>query len=151
MSALPQTVPTRANPPRPPAASRARAQQQSRRVSLLEEISRLVGAELFAKLCDDFGGRRVYIPSTPARGDLLARSIGVAASHKLARIYGGDRLDIPVDREHARRGALIFRLRGEGTSVSAIARQLRCTERYVYKVLAASRRAQASEVAARGH
>ncbi|HEY6421569.1 MAG TPA: Mor transcription activator family protein [Candidatus Binataceae bacterium] len=134
MSASPQPLSALGHPP----ASPARAHLG--RISLLEEISRLVGPDLFAKLCDDFGGRRVYIPTTPARGDLLARSIGVAASNKLARIYGGDRLDIPVDCEHSRRRMLIFQLREHGASVSAIARKLHCTERYVYKVLAASRR-----------
>jgi Mor family transcriptional regulator len=110
------------------------------RSSRLQAITDVVGAEAAAKLVSDFGGRRIYVPQVPARGDLLARSIGLAAETRLSRVYAGDRLDIPARPEPASRRARIFVLRRGGDSISTIARRLRCTERYVYKVLASLRR-----------
>jgi hypothetical protein len=54
-------------------------------------------------------------------------------------MFGGDRIDVPADFNHARRRTRIVILRRRGLSIPAIARTLRCTERYVYKVLAMRR------------
>jgi Mor family transcriptional regulator len=104
------------------------------RISLIDDITRVIGIEPAAHLARDFGGRRVYIPATATAKDQIARSIGLAAAIRLARLYGGDRVMIPADPERAIRRARIIALRARGLSVSRIARTLGCTERYVYKV-----------------
>jgi Homeodomain-like domain len=46
---------------------------------------------------------------------------------------------IPVTSANARRRVRILAMRADRVSVSRIAHELRCTERYVYKVLALNR------------
>jgi len=109
------------------------------RTSLYDQIVNSIGADAADKLIADFGGRRLYIPIAPAPGDLLARSIGLLSAFAMARVFGSDRLLIPVTTDHARRRFRILAMRADGVSISRIARQLRCTERYVYRVLALTR------------
>ncbi len=111
----------------------------SSRTSLFAEVGRSIGEEAADKLVADFGGRRLYIPITPAAGDLVTRSIGLVAATAIARVYGGDRLLIPSTNRQTRRRARILAMRSARMSISRIAHELRCTERYVYKVLAAER------------
>ena len=109
------------------------------RSSLISEIAQKIGAEAAEHLARDFGGRRVYIPAAPWRGDQIARSIGMAAAVQLAQLCGGDRVMIPAHPDRALRRAQIIALRTRGVSVSRIARGLGCTERYVYKVLSSKK------------
>ncbi len=111
----------------------------SSRTSLFAEVGRSIGEEAADKLVADFGGRRIYIPITPAAGDLVTSSIGLVAATAIARVFGGDRLLIPSTNHQTRRRAQILAMRAERMSISRIAHELRCTERYVYKVLAAER------------
>jgi Homeodomain-like domain-containing protein len=109
------------------------------RHTLYDQIGDSIGGDAADKLIADFGGRRLYIPRAPERGDLITRSIGLLAALTMARVFGGDRILIPATTTHARRRARIVTLRAEHVSISHIARELRCTERYVYKVLALCR------------
>ena len=54
-------------------------------------------------------------------------------------MFGSDRLLIPVTSNHNRRRVRIVAMRADNVSISRIARELRCSERYVYKVLALQR------------
>ncbi len=109
------------------------------RTTLYDQIVHSIGADAADKLIADFGGRRLYIPIAPAPGDLIARSIGLLAALAMARMFGSDRLLIPVTSDHARRRVRIIAMRADNVSISRIAQRLRCTERYVYKVLALNR------------
>ena len=109
------------------------------RTSLYDQIGHSIGDDAAGRLIADFGGRRLYIPVAPGPGDLIARSIGLSAALAMARVFGGDRLLIPATSCHARRRVRIVAMRAEGVSISRIAHELRCTERYVYKVLATGR------------
>ena len=113
------------------------------RPTLYDLISHSIGGDAADKLIADFGGRRLYIPIAPGPGDQIARSIGLLPALAMARVFGSDRLLIPVTSTHRRRRARIVAMRAEHVSISHIARQLRCTERYVYKVLALNRAAVA--------
>ena len=81
----------------------------------------------------------MYIPLAPGPGDLITRSIGLIPALAMARVFGSDRLLIPVTSTHLRRRARIVAMRADHVSISRIALKLRCTERYVYKVLALCR------------
>ncbi len=109
------------------------------RTTLYDHIGRSIGCDAADKLVADFGGRRLYIPAAPGPGDLITRSIGLLAALEMGRVFGGDRLLIPVTSDNARRRVRILAMRAERVSVSRIAHELRCTERYVYKVLALNR------------
>ena len=108
--------------------------------SLYDQIEHSIGDELAGKLIADFGGQRLYIPRAPAPGDLVTSSIGLVAALAMSRTFGGDRIVVPVTNDHARRRARILAMRADHVSVRRIARQLRCSERHVYKVLAAEPR-----------
>jgi transcriptional regulator len=60
----------------------------------------------------------------------------VAAAKALARVYGGDRVDLPNPTPRRFR---IVALRSAGLNVDAIARKLGCTRRRVFQVLAEAR------------
>ncbi len=109
------------------------------RTSLYDQIGHSIGGDAADKLIADFGGRRLYIPVAPAPGDRVTRSIGLSAAMAMARLFGGDRLLIPVTSSHERRRVRIVAMRADHVSISRIAHELRCTERYVYKVLALHR------------
>jgi hypothetical protein len=133
-------------PSRMPALNRAPLQAPrfnpfpvAARTSLFDQIGHSIGDDAADKLIADFGGRRLYIPVAPAPGDLVTRSIGLSAAMAMARVFGGDRLLIPVTSDRARRRVRIVAMRADRVSISRIAHELRCTERYVYKVLALQR------------
>jgi hypothetical protein len=109
------------------------------RTSLYDQIVRSIGGNAADKLIADFGGRRLYIPMAPGPSDQIARSIGLLGALAMARVFGSDRLLIPATTDHARRRARIVAMRADRVSISRIAHELRCTERYVYKVLASLR------------
>jgi hypothetical protein len=109
------------------------------RPKLYDQICHSIGGDAADKLIADFGGRRLYIPIAPGPSDQLTRSIGLMAALAMARVFGSDRLLIPVTSDHLRRRARIVAMRADHVSISRIAHQLRCTERYVYKVLALNR------------
>jgi hypothetical protein len=133
-------------PSRMPALNRAPLQAPrfnpfpvAARTSLFDQIGHSIGDDAADKLIADFGGRRLYIPVAPAPGDLVTRSIGLSAAMAMARVFGGDRLLIPVTSDQTRRRVRIVAMRADRVSISRIAHELRCTERYVYKVLALQR------------
>lgn len=107
--------------------------------SVYAQVARVIGSPAADKLIARFGGRRLYIPMVPEPGNLLPRSIGMRAATAMARAFGRERILIPATCDQARRRARIFAMRANQISVSRIARELGCTERYVYKVLALKR------------
>jgi hypothetical protein len=107
--------------------------------SLYGQVVKLIGAVAADKLIEHFGGRRLYIPLKPAPRDQIPRSIGMRAAMVMARAFGSERILVPATCNQARRRARIFKMRANQISISHIARELRCTERYVYKVLATYR------------
>jgi len=101
----------------------------------VENIARVIGAGATARLIATFGGGRMYIAQHPGRADAIARVIGEEAAEVLGSIFGGERIWLPNDAGHQTRRRISL-LRRRGSSVSRIARELRLSERYVYKVLA---------------
>ena len=107
--------------------------------SLYGQVVKLIGGVAADKLIANFGGRRLYIPLKPAPRDQIPRSIGMRAALAMAREFGSERILVPATCDQARRRARIVKMRANQISISHIARELRCTERYVYKVLASRR------------
>jgi Mor family transcriptional regulator len=113
--------------------------------SIYNQIERAIGDKLADKLIADFGGQRLYIPHAPALYDRVTTSIGLRGALRMARAFGGDRIVVPVTIDLARRRAQILAMRADQISISRIARRLRCSERYVYKILAAEHAAAPHE------
>jgi hypothetical protein len=101
----------------------------------VENIARVIGAGATARLISAFGGGRVYIAKHPSAAVALARVIGSEAAGRLGELFGGERIWFPNDAGHHTRRRIAL-MRQRGSSVSRIARELRLSERYVYKVLA---------------
>lgn len=102
---------------------------------VVENIARVIGAGATARLISTFGGGRVYIARYPGRADAVSRVIGGEAAGLLGTIFGGERVWFPNDAGHVTRRRISL-MRRRGSSVARIARELRLSERYVYKVLA---------------
>lgn len=122
----------------------ARGGPELRPGSLLGDVTLVIGTAAAARLARAFGGRRLYVPATPSADDRISRLIGLDAAVRLARKFGGERVLIPADPERAVRRARIVAMRRRGWSASEIARTTGVSERYVFKVLAAHRNAQAA-------
>lgn len=97
----------------------------------LKSIATLVGEDAAAQISMDFGGRRIYVPSSPGANSPLSVCIGLDAATKIAHTYGGMEFSVPVNLG---KKAEIRKLTAEGHSASYIARKVRCCQRTVYKV-----------------
>lgn len=118
-----------------PAAVFRRRPRLNPAATIVDNIAKVIGAGATARLCAAFGGRRVYIAERPAPGDPIVEAIGHLAAARLGAIFGGERVWLPNDAGRSTR-VRIAALRRRGASISSIARELGCSERYVYKVLA---------------
>ncbi len=137
MNASPSRMPTLARAAAP--VPRFNPFADAVRPTLYDLIDHSVGGDAADKLVEDFGGRRLYVPAAPAPSDQIARSIGLLGAFAMARVFGGERILVPSTSSHNRRRVRIIAMRANHVSISRIAHELRCTERYVYKVLAVNR------------
>lgn len=106
-----------------------------------DEVRAVVGEEAAANLSRDLGGRQVYVPREPGPAHPLTVSMGAEASAALGLAFGGQRIDVsllPAKRSR------ILALKAEGWKTWRIARDLRCTERHVYQVLADAAKSKGS-------
>ncbi len=101
----------------------------------VDNVARLIGAGPTARLISTFGGGRVYVAKNPGPADPVANVIGGEAAALLGSVFGGERIWFPNDAGHLTRRRIVL-MRQRGSSISRIARELRLSERYVYKVLA---------------
>ena len=103
----------------------------------IDNLVAVIGREAAEKLIGAYGGIRIYVPVRAAPDGAFAILIGYSAAEALSRYYGGERFDVPIAKRAPRalRGE-IRRLRGDGMPVTAIARALGCTRRYVFRILA---------------
>lgn len=106
------------------------------------ELSDILGIADAEALCVAFAGREFYVPDTMVLGEHhpLVVAIGLPAAKLLTYYYHGAKLNFPVSAVRRQR---VLDLKAAGLHNSAIAAQLLCTDRYVRKVLAAARDAQA--------
>jgi Mor transcription activator family len=118
-----------------PLSSAQPRRRLDRNAPAVDNIARVIGAGATARLISTFGGGRVYIAKNPGPTDAVARVIGDEAAGMLGAIFGGERIWFPNDAGHLTRRRISL-MRGRESSVSRIARELRLSERYVYKVLA---------------
>jgi len=102
-----------------------------------KEAAELVGYEVVQKIMDNFGGTRIYIPSTP-RISALIRLIGIEAVLALGKKFRGMSIEVPKGDIAAitMRNRMIAEDRKAGLGTVEIARKYRLTERgvrYIYR------------------
>lgn len=97
----------------------------------------MLASDVVERLLQALGGCSIYVPKR-AIGEHhpITQAVGPKAAALVCEFFGGTALDLPRPRDKSQR---IVEL---GQSVShrgMIARQVGCTERWVYKVLAADK------------
>ena len=109
----------------------------------VRQVAEVIGDEAAHKLARDFRGTRLYIPSEPCESHPLTLSVGHEVALVIAEKFAGEELVIPMYKTRAQRRIdreLIVKLRTRHRSIAAIARQVGCSERHVYNVLAETKR-----------
>lgn len=99
-----------------------------------DNMRRILGDDGLDRLAEAFGGRRLYVPAAPGPHHPITVAIGADLARKLGEAFHGVDIDIPM---LPRTRAEIRRLDALGWTRTRIARELRITERWVYKVLSA--------------
>ncbi len=111
--------------------------------SLFEQIETLIGPDATAALLENLGGARVFIRTMPSaeNPDAITRVLGIEMARLIGRAFGGEKVDLPsVATLERRRQSLdrrgeISRLFERGIRANEIATRVRCSRRYVLKVL----------------
>lgn len=102
----------------------------------LLEIAEVVGTAPALRFADAFGGQEgCNVPKTPRRDHPWAEPLGWDGFIKLCEHYGGERISIPRNAYGKTVKARMMDLKRQGFSHRAIARELKCTERYVRMVM----------------
>ncbi|SDX89194.1 Mor transcription activator family protein [Nitrosomonas halophila] len=109
---------------------------------ILREIAGLIGLPATLKLCDYYGGVRLYVPKHIPAEHILIDLVGREAACILSEHYGGqEHFDIP--KAHLLRTALRnSKIMAEypALSRSQLARKYGLTERHIGEILATARR-----------
>jgi len=103
----------------------------------LDKIIALIGMHAVLRMCQEYAGRRLYIPHVQGlssrRSSRLVTAIGLDAAVKMAENWGGEYISsVPV---RPLKRSLVWKMKDEGHSVSYIARDMMVTERWVYQTL----------------
>lgn len=104
---------------------------------LLKEIADLVGVDNAVELSKKLGGRRIRIPSRHTMSDnhLIAQVIGIKPALKIASMFVGTRIEIPVFGRKLERDNAIRQAYADGESVSGIANRFCVSGRNVRRIL----------------
>lgn len=107
-----------------------------------DELVGVIGAAATRRLCDAYGGARLYVPARMSPNDPIAREIGLTAAQKLSHYSGGQTIDLPKSHVRKRRARQLL---AEGDmSMRDIALATDYTERRLYQLQAERREAEAS-------
>ncbi len=105
------------------------------------EIADAVGLDAAMRLIDAYGGSMLYVPKEPTAE--LRQIMGAAAAATFCDLFyaGSDRLSLPRCAR-AMRAVLhrqICAAYNQGATAGELARHYRCTERWVFEILARRR------------
>ena len=104
---------------------------------LLREIEEVAGLEAALRICQRWGGSRLFVPRSPGPDHPIVREIGAEAAGRLCGHFAGEELTVPLGAGILRRlrnREIIARYRA-GESAGSIARDMRMTERWVYAIV----------------
>lgn len=103
---------------------------------VLRTIADAAGLTVALKIAQARGGTRVYVPHRVRAGHWLAELVGLDAAQRVAKLYPGENIDIPLGLtgsvQNARRTAR--QALDEGASVAQAARASGLTERTIYNL-----------------
>lgn len=101
----------------------------------IDSILRVIGEDALACLSADFGGSQFSIPLKPGEHSPLAASIGLEAAQRLAYVWGGMCMSVPL---RAGRKERIRRMLEQNVPINKIARELGVSRWLIYEVEAAA-------------
>lgn len=97
-----------------------------------EGMEELIGFEGAAKLCREFRGRFLFIPSNMTADNHIAKVVGLDKAEKISEAYGGSRWAVPVTLAKRIR---VLELSKSGMAPARIAAEMFISQNYVYGVL----------------
>jgi len=107
---------------------------------VLAEIAKATSVAVALKLARDFGGTMIYVPRNANADTALVRSIGVEATTSLARLFAGERIEVPLGPMKNRiRHAMISRMLAAGYGPTKIARAIGCHRRTIQRAIRETR------------
>jgi Mor family transcriptional regulator len=95
-------------------------------------LRRILGEDGARKLAETFGGRRLYVPRSPGEHHPITVALGRSGADRLAGAFHGCGIDVPM---LPAKKAMVRELDAAGVTRADIARRLKITERWVYKIL----------------
>lgn len=100
-------------------------------------LESIIGRRLTLALASSLGAGMIYVPKRPKPCHKLTQIIGLAATFKLAKTFGGCSIRIPVcdQARKASRNAEIWRLAAEGMTQVQLAQEFDITQRQVRNIL----------------
>jgi len=101
---------------------------------VLQMLVEIIGREPALLLAENYGGVSEYIPRTATADHKIAKLIGMQGMQELCSLYGGSELTIPRGVYLDPLKPQIKEMQGK-VSGKEIARKLKCSERYVRKVI----------------
>lgn len=109
---------------------------------LLQELVDCIGDDAAVKMVLRFGGLRLRVPKSIPAGHRLEVLLGAEACHSLARVFGGEQIELPVAEAWRTRmvRARIAQMAEAGLGTRDIAQRLGMTQRGVQKAMAKSPR-----------
>lgn len=121
-------------------ASHVRSSLVSNRIyvpGLIREVMDTFGEAAACRLVQQFGGQRITIPLSVPPDSRLAKVLGSHLARWFVMRHGGNHVDIPLAARLriAMRDSQAAKLRQQGKSAAAIARELAVAERTVYRMI----------------
>jgi Mor family transcriptional regulator len=103
----------------------------------LAELQEVIGLENTLALVETWGGVSLYVPETVSENHKIARVIGADAAQELAKVFGRDRLNIPLARDYKRsvRDREIYSRHQTGVSANDLALEYGLGARQVWEIL----------------
>jgi len=104
---------------------------------VLRELSEVVGLGDTLEIVSRWGGRELYIPKAIERSDALALTLGFATARKLVDAFGGERLQLPIERNallELRNRAIVREVRA-GDSLADVALRYGLTRQAVRRIV----------------
>ena len=104
---------------------------------IYQDMAQTIGDDATAKLVEQYGGTRLYIPYKLNPEHPLCQLLGHETSQQLSSEYGGMTVEIPraIMLQIRKRNELIMADSAAGMSQSKLARKYRLTERTIRKII----------------
>ena len=103
----------------------------------IEEVAQTIGQPSLTRLCELFGGTRIYVPRNYSPKHPVAVAIGMKAAVMLAEHFYATTIDLP--KAHARRHRVLELAKSGEMTIAEAALACDYTERRVYQLLAAEK------------